>query len=146
MQHYHPSEVERALCGGCLVRLALENQGAPGTMRAYTSLEESILNLSLRSPEVQWWDGYAGESVVIIWDEPDSDIEFGQLLQLCDRYEHRVEVKGGFVQFIAKLIIFTSNFHPETLFAKHANYAAFSRRITLLLKCEGATYEDMKNV
>ena len=92
----------------------------------------------------KWWDGYAGESVVI-WDEPDLDIEFGQLLQLCDHYELRVEVKGSFVRFIAKLIIFTSKFHLETLFAKHANYAAFSRRITLLLECEGAIYEDMKN-
>ena len=48
-------------------------------------------------------------------------------------------------QFLSKLIIFTSNFQQETLFSKHANYNAFARRITLLLECDGAIYDDIKD-
>ena len=118
-------------------RLAREPAALYGTG---ASCDEHVYSKSGGS---KWWDGYSAQPVVV-WDEPNGEIEWGGLLQLCDRYEYRVEVKGGMTQFLSRLIIFTSNYHPDTLFAKHSNYSAFARRITLLLEFTGAIYVDIK--
>ena len=115
-------------------RLARDASAAYGTGDGYTGTTYS------KSGGNKWFDGYDGQSVVI-WDEPTGELEWGALLQLSDRYEYRVEVKGGMKQFLARLIIFTSNFHPETLFNKYQNCDAFLRRITLLLECTDKIYE-----
>jgi len=63
----------------------------------------------------KWWDGYDGHKAVIIdnysarWKDWDLDY----LLNLCDRYEFRVEFKGGSRQFLAEVIIITTVNHPE---------------------------------
>jgi len=64
----------------------------------------------------KWWEGYDGHEDVII-DEMRSDfLKFHELLRLLDRYEYRVECKGGSRQFLAKRIIITSCYPPEILF------------------------------
>ncbi|XP_065650655.1 uncharacterized protein LOC136078778 [Hydra vulgaris] len=56
-----------------------------------------------------WWDGYVGNDCVV-WDDFRGDCyEVQELLKLCDRYQYRIQVKGGFVNFVSKVIIFTSN-------------------------------------
>lgn len=64
-----------------------------------------------RKPRGKWWDGYDGESNVI-FDDFYGWIELDELLRICDRYAHRVPVKGGYVNFRPRLIIFTSNVDP----------------------------------
>ncbi len=64
-----------------------------------------------RKPRGEWWDGYDGESNVIL-DDFYGWIKLDELLRICDRYSHRVPVKGGYVNFRPKLIIFTSNVEP----------------------------------
>lgn len=77
-------------------------------------------------PTLQWFDGYSGESSVILDDyrggAPDSTI-----LRLLDIYEHRVPVKGGFESWNPDRIYITSNADPETLHGEV--HAAFRRRI-----------------
>lgn len=65
---------------------------------------------------IKWWDGYdAHENVVI--DEFRGDFStFSDLLRLLDKYPYRIEVKGGYRQFLAKKIWITSNKHPIKLF------------------------------
>lgn len=64
-----------------------------------------------RKPLGPWWDGYDGEQNVI-FDDFYGWIKLDEFLRICDRYQHRVPVKGGFVNFRPKLIIFTSNVEP----------------------------------
>nr|QJI53602.1 MAG: replication associated protein [Circoviridae sp.] len=59
-------------------------------------------------PRGDWWDGYTGEEAIII-DDFYGWLKFDDVLRICDRYPHQVPVKGGFVEFLGKLVIFTSN-------------------------------------
>lgn len=59
-----------------------------------------------------WWDGYSGESFVVI-DEFFGWIKRGDFLRLCDRYPFMVETKGGMLKFTSKHIVVTSNLKPE---------------------------------
>lgn len=63
--------------------------------------------------ETQWWDGYDKHDAVIIDDFRSSQMKFTYLLKLLDRYEMRVQVKGGYRQFLPKKIILTSIKHPK---------------------------------
>lgn len=65
-----------------------------------------------RKPLGEWWDGYDGESNVII-DDYYGWLRFDELLRCLDRYPHRVPIKGGFVNFAPRLVIITSNVEPR---------------------------------
>ena len=57
----------------------------------------------------QWWDLFSNE-VSVIWDDFRGDCyEAQELFKLCDRYDYKVQIKGGFMNFNSKIIIFTSN-------------------------------------
>lgn len=60
----------------------------------------------------KWWCGYDAHEVVILDDFRDSWFDYTEILSLLDRYEKRIEVKGGSRQFKAKTIIITSLFAP----------------------------------
>ncbi len=59
----------------------------------------------------QWWDGYDGEECIIV-DEFDGEWSYRFWKLLCDRQPLKVPVKGGYRQFKAKCVIFTSNIGP----------------------------------
>ena len=61
----------------------------------------------------KWWDDYNYEDTVIIEDLSPSIIgaELARLLlQWCDRYVAKVEIKGGSITIRPKTFIITSNF------------------------------------
>lgn len=81
-------------------------------------------------PEGEWWDGYEGQSVVVL-DDYYSDIRYQQLLRVLDRYPLRLPVKGGFVPAEYTTVLITSNAnldeqYPNTLGARRE---ALYRRI-----------------
>lgn len=59
----------------------------------------------------KWFDGYTGQTAVLI-DDFASGIEFRFLLRLLDRYPMQVPVKGGFTNWIPARIYITSNLSP----------------------------------
>lgn len=63
-------------------------------------------------PNTKWWDDYDGQSDVV-WDEFTGQYPFRDLLRILDSTPLSVESKGSTVQFVADLVIFTSNFHPK---------------------------------
>ena len=64
----------------------------------------------------QWWDLFSNE-MVIIWDDFRGDCyEAQELFRLCDRYDYKVQVKGGFMNFNSKVILFTSNINSVYLY------------------------------
>jgi len=70
----------------------------------------------VKSAGNKWWDGYDKQEVVIIDDFRAHWWTFEEVLHLLDRYEHRLEFKGGMRQFLAKTIIITTCYEPEKTF------------------------------
>lgn len=85
-----------------------------------------------------WFDGYDGESVVLL-DDFVGQFPLAQVLRLLDRYPVQVPVKGGFTWWCPDKIFITSNLHPREWYSwkgREEQYRALCRRIKLV-------YEDM---
>lgn len=68
----------------------------------------------------EWFDGYDGQQYVL-FDDFRGEISFGKLLVLLDRYECRVQIKGGTVQFKPSYIMITSPYSPYDLYGQCTN-------------------------
>jgi len=67
----------------------------------------------VKSDSSKWWDGYDAHEDVLLDDFRCNWMTFNDLLTLIDRYERKVEIKGGMRQFKPKNIIITSSKHPR---------------------------------
>lgn len=59
-----------------------------------------------------WFDGYNGEDVIEL-SEFRGQLQLAFMLDLLDRYELKVQTKGGTVQCVASTIVITSNDEPS---------------------------------
>lgn len=91
--------------------------GTTGTGKTRVAHDLSV-NPYVKSDTSKWWNGYDRHDHVIIDDFRDNNMTFNELLTLLDRYERRVETKGGMRQFVPKQIIITCNTHPSNLYGK----------------------------
>jgi hypothetical protein len=88
----------------------------------------------------KWFDGYNGEDVIVI-DDFNGYIPRTQLNTIIDANPCQLEVKGGKVQMLAKLVIITSNvpyhqFYKESVWGyndtmRQVTYRALARRLQL---------------
>lgn len=102
--------------------------GEPGTGKSKYASERGG-DRSYYKPRGIWWDGYAGESTIII-DDFYGWIKYDEMLRLCDEYPHKVEIKGGYVEFIAKDIYITSNKYIKEWYKfNYFNENALLRRV-----------------
>lgn len=103
--------------------------GPPGTGKSYYAYShEGAYIKSLN----KWWDGYAGEEVVIIDDfGPNQECLIELLKHWTDVYPFRGEIKGGSIVIRPKKVIITSNYHPSELF-KAVDRDAILRRCKLV--------------
>lgn len=121
--------------------------GPPGVGKTRAVYDEFGLDNVYEKPLGKWWTGYKGETCVIIDDfDPEDcfDIQFNFYLKLLDRYPTPIEWKNGGGQFYSKVIIFTSNFDPETWFLKRPNRAAFFRRVTATRRFDTDTDTEVR--
>jgi len=83
----------------------------------------------------KWWEGYDGHETVIIDDYRKGWCSFAELLRITDRYEYRVEVKGGSRQLRAKNIFITCPHPPTKVFEElDEDLTQITRRIKLLVE------------
>lgn len=87
-----------------------------------------------KAPDTRWFDGYDAHDVLLLDDFSGaaSKMSLNYVLQLFDRYEMTVEVKGDTVPLLATKIFITTNNHPSTWFKwdkRTIQYKALSRRI-----------------
>lgn len=111
------------------------NTGSGKSRRAHWEAGQICDEPYVKDPASVWWDGYQGESAVII-DDYRGNIPLAYMLRLIDRYPLRVQVKGGYVKFLATDVWITSNVSPEDWWNKtqkgyNASWAAWNRRITV---------------
>lgn len=80
-----------------------------------------------------WWPGYDGHKGVIIDDFRDSWWSLTEMLSLLDRYEKRIEYKGGYRQFRPTHIVVTSCMSPYDCYkATGESIKQLIRRIDLI--------------
>jgi len=82
-----------------------------------------------------WWEGYDGQSVVIMDDFYGKSITIDDFKRWVDKYPCKVNIKNGSSQLLARRIYVTSNAGWKTwwgadLLANSNNQAAIERRIT----------------
>lgn len=86
-----------------------------------------------------WFDGYEGESTLII-DDFYGWIKYHYILRLLDGYKVRLEIKGGFTYALWTKVILTSNKHPNEWYncfgQQDGMTAALSRRINTIVAME----------
>jgi len=70
-----------------------------------------INDVYIKNPNTKWWDGYRGQSTVII-DEFVGRIDISYILTWLDRYPCMVEIKGYSTPLLATRFFFTSNVNP----------------------------------
>lgn len=90
--------------------------GTGKSMTAFEMSDEKSRWVSLDS--IRWWDGYDEQEDVIIDDFRGSDCRLKTLLRTLDRYEYRVEYKGGSTQLLAKRIWITCTKHPRDVYSE----------------------------
>lgn len=64
-------------------------------------------------PFGKWWDDYDGQETVILDEFTGAFMSFRELLRIFDSSPLSVETKGGTTKFVARTLVFTSNFHPR---------------------------------
>lgn len=111
--------------------------GPPGTGKS-SALSESYPYAYRRSPG-KWWDGYSGETTVVLDDFDGSWFTCTELLRILDSYAYRAEVKGCTVDLQALHFCISSNLHPDDWYPEHfkkvpAHKVAIHRRINLVVE------------
>lgn len=108
--------------------------GEPGAGKSHyaRSFALSINDLYLK-PQSKWWDGYIGQSIVVL-DDLDSDCLVHHLKIWADKYGCLAETKGGTIATMHTHFIVTSNFRIDDLFEKHspATRIAIRRRFEVV--------------
>lgn len=86
--------------------------GKTGTGKSRRAWEEATVDAYPKDPNTKFWDGYQGQSHVVI-DEFRGAINISHMLRWLDRYPVTVECKFGAVCFKATKIWITSNKDPR---------------------------------
>jgi len=81
-----------------------------------------------------WFDGTDERDVICFDDVKINEIPpLGKILKLTHEYPMQVAVKGGFITWKPRVIVFTSNYPPDQWWnvgSTDQNYQAFMRRVT----------------
>lgn len=99
-----------------------------GKSRKAFALEEELKTVAFWKPKGQWFDGYEGQTMAV-FDDFRGDVPFRVLLQILDRYPMIVPVKGGYVNWNPKVIVFTSNYCPRAWYKPENEVDALMRRL-----------------
>lgn len=148
---YHRG-IEKLFCatGKSVVRqwksqsIVFYGESGSGKSRAAAELTNQKAYYKTRG---EWWDLYQGQEDVI-FDDFYGWIKLDEFLRVTDRYPLQVPIKGGFVQFIAKRIIFTSNKEPLEWYSSDVLSGelkkAFIRRLDKIFYCTKESFTIIK--
>lgn len=87
----------------------------------------------IKDPNTRWWCDYDGQEAVIIDDFDKFQVkQGGDMKRWLDRYPFQAEVKGGMELIRPKIVIVTSQYHPNEIWDDEKTVDAIMRRVTLL--------------
>lgn len=85
------------------------------------------MNDVFKCDNMKWWDGYEGESILLLDDVDIEDFSNRRyMLNLLDGYRLRLEIKGGHTWAKWQQVYITSNWDPGDLLRD----SAYCRRVT----------------
>lgn len=61
-----------------------------------------------------WFDGYDGESVIVLDEFDETWFDIDHLKHITDKWIHQYPIKGSFIQGLWDYVVFTSNYDPAT--------------------------------
>ena len=95
---------------------------------------EILIKYSIPKPMNKWWDGYAGEEVVVLDDfDPRHAEHLSYYLKIwADHYAFNAEVKGGMIRVRPKTVIVTSQYAIEDCFKETAERGCYRKKISSL--------------
>jgi hypothetical protein len=104
--------------------------GKTGTGKTRRVWQYANIDMLWVHPGDRWFDGYDGQPAVLFDDFDGSWFKITYLLKLIDRYAFTVPIKGAYVNWVPKVIYFTSNLHPKEWYpnAKQDHVDALIRR------------------
>jgi len=106
--------------------------GSGKTRRAMAEAKDPYVS----GKNLKWWEGYDAHEDVIIDDFRADFCTFHELLRILDRYEYRVEIKGGSRQLLARNIWITSCHPPDGVYSVREDIGQLLRRISLIEKID----------
>lgn len=120
----------RSLTNALLTVANQVHYGAPGGGKS-TALRMHEPGVYIKTPHSKWWDGYAGERIVVFNDFSGSWFAFHDLMAILDPFPLQVETKGGHVQLLATEFRISSNYPPLGWYSSQKfPFAALNRRLT----------------
>lgn len=90
--------------------------GPTGTGKTYWIFEKEPSFASIPTGAGMWFNGYYGQDAVLFDDFDGKGWNMNTFLTMLHTYSSSQPIKGGFTQFTAKRIYFTSNLHPKQWF------------------------------
>lgn len=111
--------------------------GPTGSGKTKAAFDAAGDDYWVSAKNLKWWEGYDANEVVIIDDFRKDFCTFHELLRLLDRYEYRIECKGGSRQLLAKKIFITSCYPPEYVYDTREDIGQLLRRLTKVIKFKG---------
>lgn len=113
--------------------------GAGKTHRAWQMINDNKWNDDTwcNNDSLKWFDGYGGESVVLLDDVRGDDIKFNFFLRLLDVFPLKVPIKGGFVDWCPSTILITTPMHPRDwkCYYPFEDMEQLCRRIGVIVEC-----------
>lgn len=115
--------------------------GVGKSRKAFESFPEAYVKMNST-----WWDGYEGQTTVIIDDYRPSLCTFQELLRVLDRYPMRIQMKGSSCELSATHFVISTTQRPEVLWHGRTEEALnqLLRRITHIVefKLEGNVHSQ----
>lgn len=106
--------------------------GVTGTGKSETARSENP-GAYIKDPTKEWWDGYAGESTVIIDDFDKYQVkQGGDMKRWLDKYAFKAPVKGGYLDIRPKKVVVTSNYHPSEIWTDEQTLGPILRRVKIV--------------
>lgn len=108
--------------------------GPTGTGKSRAAFAEAGEDAWVSMGTGKWWEGYDGHKSIILDDFRGDFCTFHELLRILDRYEYRVQCKGGSRQLVAEHIWITCPLPPwEVYSVADEKMDQLLRRIEIIL-------------
>jgi len=112
--------------------------GATGTGKTRKAMRGDVFKLNTNTNGKLWFDGYNGESTLLL-DDFSGWIRWSDFLTLLDGYPYRCEIKGGFAWAQWERVVITSNYRWQDWYPNITDQTPLKRRLNKIIHFKSCT-------